>query len=157
MAEQCPLNPNEGGHYWIINSRTGLAKCHYCRAEAQYDIDALIYPNYKGKPRKLPGGEKASVKSIMLRFTVDVSMVEDLKDLKTNIEGQFTNAQLAEEDCRRRGHKERDISIRKEAREQADNWHSLAQKLGQQVRAVSLILNGPPLKEDEEGDYGGRY
>ncbi|MFA5376695.1 MAG: hypothetical protein WC455_13185 [Dehalococcoidia bacterium] len=140
MAEQCPQNPEGGGHYWIIDSRTGLAECRYCTERQQYDIDALIYPDYKERPRKVSA---VVVNSVILQFTVDVAMVEDLRMLKVNLQEQLNTASRQAEVYRGIGNKQRDRNVKRSAIEIADRMQKNAGVLSRQVQAISSIVDGP--------------
>lgn len=142
MAERCPQNPEGGGHYWIIDSRTGLAQCRYCEQQQQYDIDALIYPDFKEKPRTLkPAAAQAT--SISLQFTVDIAMVEDLKMLKINLEERLNTASHQAEVYRGIGYKQRDKKFKRSAMDIAERMQQDAQTLTRQVKALSFIIEGP--------------
>lgn len=146
MAEKCPGNPEGGGHHWIIDNRTGLAECRNCPARQQYDIDALIYPDYKEKPSRLTSRVQVAASSVTLQFTVDVAMVEDLRMLKVKLEEQLNTASHQAEVYRGIGYKQRDRQYKRSAMEIADRMQQDAIALSRQVKAVSYIIEGPETK-----------
>ena len=149
MADRCPRNPEGDAHYWIIDSRTGLAQCRYCDLQQKYDIDALIYPDYKEKPRTLskPSTLKPAYVSqgncVSLQFTVDIAMVEDLRMLKVNLEERLNTASHQVEVYRGIGYKQRDKKVKRSAMDIAERMQQDAQTLTRQVKALSHIIEGP--------------
>lgn len=140
MPGRCPKNPTGDQHYWRIDSRTGAAQCKYCEARQQYDIDALIFPDFTGRPKETTRGGRALASSITLQFTIDVGMVEDLKDLRSMLEEQYSTVSHQAEVYKGISSRQKDVGIRKNAQEIAERMQTNAGKLARQVRAVSCII-----------------
>ena len=140
MPGRCPKNPNGESHYWIIDSRTGAAQCKYCETRQQYDIDALIFPDHKERPRQMSSSGQVVASSITLQFTIDVGMVEDLKTLKNKLEEQYSTVSHQAEVYKGIGAKQTDRGIRKSAIDMAERMQRDAGTLTRQVKAISCIL-----------------
>ena len=140
MPDRCPKNPNGNTHYWIIDSRTGAAQCKYCERRQQYNIDALIYPDYTERPRVMSRSGQVLASSITLEFTIDVGMVEDLKNLKSRLEEQYSTVSHQAEVYKSISSKQTDSSIKKSAMDIAERMQRDAGTLARQVKVVSCII-----------------
>lgn len=143
MPEGCPGNHGRG-HYWIIDGRTGEAACKYCPRRQKYDIDALIYPDYKGRPQDITT-KVTRVRSVTLQFEVDRDMVDILKGLRTSIEEQLNTINHQARSYREIQRKAHDGDIKKKAMGVVKNMELSAGILARQLKAVSFILSGPKI------------
>lgn len=141
MPEGCPGNHGRG-HYWIIDNRTGEAACKYCPRRQKYDIEALIYPDYKGRPQDITT-KVTRVRSITLQFEVDRDMVDILKGLRTSIEDQLNTINHQARSYREIQRKAHDEDIKKKAMGVVKNMELSADNLARQLKAVSFIISGP--------------
>lgn len=141
MPEVCPGNEGRG-HYWIIDNRTGEAACKYCPRRQKYDIDALIYPDYKGRPQDITV-RVTRVRSVTLQFEVDRDMADALKGLRSSIEEQLNTINHQARSYREIQRKAHDEDIKKKAMGVVKNMELSAGVLAQQLKAVSFILSGP--------------
>ncbi|MDD5547072.1 MAG: hypothetical protein PHO67_07980 [Candidatus Omnitrophica bacterium] len=142
MPAGCPGNSG-GGHYWIIDSRTGEAACKYCPLRQKYDIDALIFPDYKGRPREFNGRHERKTLRTTLQFEVDRDMIEALKGLRTSIEEQLNTINHQAQSYREISRKTSDRDIKNKAKVVVKNMELSAGVLAGQMKAVSLIVKGP--------------
>ena len=67
-------------------------------------------------------------------------MVEDLKDLRSMLEEQYSTVSHQAEVYKGISSKQKDSGIRKNAQEMAERMQTDAGKLARQVRAVSCII-----------------
>lgn len=141
MPEGCPGNSGRG-HYWIIDNRTGEAACKYCPLRQKYDIDALIYPDYKGRPQDITV-RVTRVRSVTLQFEVDRDMADALKGLRASIEEQLNTINHQARSYREIQRKAHDEDIKKKAMGVVKNMELSAGVLARQLKAVSFILSGP--------------
>jgi hypothetical protein len=141
MSAGCPGNSG-GGHYWIIDGRTGEAICKFCPCRQKYDIDALIYPDYKDKPQEFGGGYKTSAFKATLQFTVDVDMVDALKGLRTSLQEQLNTVNHQVQAYREVSRKTSDREIKDKAGGVVKNMEANASIISRQLKAVSYIVSG---------------
>ncbi len=141
MPQGCPGNSGRG-HYWVIDSRTGEAACKLCHLKQKYDIDALIFPDYKGRPQDITKGV-IRVRSVTLQFEVDRDMVDTLKGLRTSIEEQLNTINHQAQSYREIQRRSRDRDIQNKAMGVVKNMELSAGVLVRQLKAVSLIIKGP--------------
>ncbi len=142
MPAGCPGNSG-GGHYWVINNRTGEAACKYCPCRQKYDIDAMIYPDFKERPRDFTGDQRPMVLLPTLQFTVDVDMVDALKGLRTSLEEQLNTLQHQVQAYKEVSRKTSDHEIKNQATNVVKNMEASASVVSRQLKAVNIIVCGP--------------
>jgi hypothetical protein len=141
MPEGCPGNSG-GGHYWIIDGRTGEAVCKFCPRRQKYDIDAMIYPDYKGRPQDYSETNDVRALRATLQFTVDAEIVDALKGLRSSLQEQLNTVSHQVQAYKEVCHKTTSREVKDKAGGVVKNMESSASIISRQLKAVSFIVKG---------------